>query len=401
MSQVAIARPVAARVFVSLFFAFNGATITVWAVHIPKLMQTLHLQTSQVGIALFMSGLGAFLAMQFAGQTLDRWGSHRVLPVYAGVSGVAVALIGYVNSFWQLCASLLFLGLMLASTDVSMNTQAVEIEAAYKRPIFSAFHAMWSLGGLAGSAIGAFAMGAGVPIWVTLSVWGAASIAFSAIGPRFLLVKKVADKPKEKPSKDEKRAANLAAKAANRPFLGLILALGAMAGSGALLEGVGIDWSSLYQVRVFDEPVSRAAASVALFSGAMAAFRFVADRVISKIGRVGLVRYGALVSAIGVSLAMLAPNAAVALVGWAIAGLGISSVVPQIFAYSATVGSETHSGRNMAKVFGLTYVGMLGGPTVIGGLASLIGIHAALWTGAVLALGMFIGSYALKDKPVS
>jgi len=401
MSLTDSPRPVAARVFVSLFFAFNGATITVWAVHIPKLMQTLNLQTSQVGVALFMSGLGAFSAMQYAGRTLDRWGSHRVLPVYAAVSGLAVALIGYVNSFWLLCASLFFLGLMLASTDVSMNTQAVEIEAAYKKPIFSAFHAMWSIGGMAGSAIGGFAMAAGAPIWVTLSLWGAASVTFSLIAPRFLLVKQLAAKPTEKLSKEAKKAANLAGKLANRPFLGLILALGAMAGSGALLEGVGIDWSALYQVRVFDEPVSRAALSVTLFSGAMATFRFVADRVISKIGRVGLVRYGALVASIGVAAAMLAPTANLALVGWAIAGLGISSVVPQIFAYSAGIGPETHSGRNMAKVFGLTYAGMLGGPTIIGALANFLGIHGALWTGAILAMAMFLASFAMKEKPIS
>ena len=390
--------PKSARIFVSLFFAFNGATITIWAVHIPKLMTSLQLNTAQIGIALFVYGFGAFLAMQFAGRSLDRWGSQRVLPIYAALSGLGVALVGFSSNYWQFIASLLFLGLFLASTDVSMNTQAVEIEGAYKRPIFSSFHAMWSIGGMAGSALGALAMGVQLPIWITLSFWGIASIVFSAVGPKFLLVKVVAQAPKEKLSKAAKQAEALVAKQANRPYLGLILGLGAMAGSGALIEGTGIDWSSLYQVRVFGDSVGHAALAVTLFSGAMAAFRFIADRVIGKIGRVRLVRYGALVAAVGGGTAMMAPNSTVALFGWAISGLGISSVVPQIFAYSANVGPESHAGRNMAKVFGLTYVGMLGGPTVIGGLAGVIGIHAALWCGAILALAMFFASFALKEK---
>ncbi|MFM2352583.1 MAG: hypothetical protein RL096_1064, partial [Actinomycetota bacterium] len=187
----------------------------------------------------------------------------------------------------------------------------------------------------------------------------------------------------------------------NRPFLKMMIALGFMGGAGALIEGVGIDWSALHGVNVLGVPKAEAALSVVVFSSAMAAFRFVADKVVEKFGRIFVIRWGGALSAVGIALALTLQPHNLSLVGWLVAGLGVSAVVPQIFAYSATVGEESHSGRNMAKVFGLTYAGMLGGPAIIGWLASLSDLGTALWVGALLGALIALGSLLIKNSKES
>jgi MFS family permease len=89
----------------------------------------------------------------------------------------------------------------------------------------------------------------------------------------------------------------------------------------------------------------------------------------------------------------------VSIPGWAIAGLGISAVVPQFFAYAGDIGEESHSGRNMAKVVGITYAGVLGGPALIGWLTNLMPLNIALGTGILLGLFTLVGSlFVPKEK---
>jgi hypothetical protein len=54
--------------------------------------------------------------------------------------------------------ALAVLGTLNAVLDVAMNAQGVMVEDAYERPIMSSFHALFSLGGLAGAGGAATAM---------------------------------------------------------------------------------------------------------------------------------------------------------------------------------------------------------------------------------------------------
>jgi MFS family permease len=270
-----------------------------------------------------------------------------------------------------------------------MNAHAVEVEKAYGRPIFSAFHAFWSLGGVIGAAVGGAALAAGLPMVVTLSSLGIFCGVIALLLNAWLLDNPKIAENKEKNaaiSKEEQKAVKKEQSKANRPFMKLVIALGIMAGSGALIEGIGIDWSALFAVDVLNATVSQAAFFVMFFSGAMASFRLVADKVVAKVGRLNVIRYGSAISALGVAFALAQTSIPVSIAGWF------------IFAYSAEVGEESHSGRNMAIVFGLCYAGMLGGPAVIGWVANLAPLGTALIFGSLLGAFIFAASWFLP-KP--
>jgi MFS family permease len=389
-------RNLQARIAVFFFFLYAGSAVTIWAVNIPEVENRLHLSHSQLGTLLVFIGLGALTSMQFMGRIIDRMGSRFATTLAALFTGLALVLPGLAQNAIWLGAALFVLGAGMGAGDVAMNAHAVEVERAYGRPIFSAFHSFWSFGGVLGSAIGGVAIALKIPMLVSMSGYGLIFLGLSLYAGSKLLPPELAHREVHaKLSKVESRKLRKAQDQANRKFLPTVLLLGAMAGAGAFLEGTGVDWSSLFQVKVFGASSAAGALAVMVFSAAMAVFRLVADRVVAARGRMVIIRFGPLISAFGVAWAIFSPTAEVALVGWFFAGLGISAVVPQIFAISAVVGEESHSGRNMAKVVGLCYAGVLGGPAIIGLLTAIMALQSALSFGIILGVGITLGSLRL------
>ena len=395
MSQIA-KRNFQARLAVFFFFLYAGSAVTIWAVNIPEVENRLDLTHSQLGGLLVFVGLGAVATMQFVGRIIDRMGSRFTTTLFGILLGLALVLPGLAQNATALAAALFVLGACMGACDVAMNAHAVEVENAYGRPIFSAFHAFWSFGGVLGSIIGGLAIAIKLPMLVSMSGYGLICLAITIYAGSKLLPPQLANQEVHaKLSKDESRKLRKNQNRENRKYFPTVLLLGVMAGAGAVLEGTGIDWSSLFQVKVLGATSASGALAVMVFAGAMASFRLVADRVVAARGRLVIIRFGPLLSALGISIALLSPTPEIALVGWFLAGLGISAVVPQIFAISAVVGEESHSGRNMATVVGLCYAGVLGGPAVIGLLTAVVPLQVALWFGVVLGLIIAAGSLRL------
>ncbi len=98
-----------------------------------------------------------------------------------------------------------------------------------------------------------------------------------------------------------------------------------------LAEGVANDWSAL-QVKE-DLGVSNAVAALSFgaFSAMMTVGRFTADRISAAVGPVAVVRYGALLSSVGMLTVVVSGWLPLTLLGWALFGAGLSGCIPQIF----------------------------------------------------------------------
>ena len=91
--------------------------------------------------------------------------------------------------------ALLIFGLANGAVDVSMNDQAVIVERGYGRPIMSAFHAFWSVGGAVGALIGAAALGLGYQVSVAVLIASSAAAVGGVICVRLLLAREPALEP--------------------------------------------------------------------------------------------------------------------------------------------------------------------------------------------------------------
>ena len=385
-----------ARFAVFAFFTIAGAAVTFWAVHIPYVENKLDTNPATIGVLLLVLGAGALAAIQLVGPLIDRVGSRTATFASGVFLSFVLLLPGLASSEWMLGLFLFFLGVGIGATDVAMNAHAVEVEKAYDRPIFSAFHAMWSLGGLFGATLGGLALANNLEMQTTLSLAAIGTFLVSMLMRTWLLP----DSPNQKlPSADKKQENEYKKRnVENRKVLGYVLFLGAMAGAAAIAEGTGVDWSALHHAKILETSNAQASIALVVFTGSMGVTRLFIDKVVAAKGRIFVIRYGSLVSAAGTSVVVFSTSSPVALIGWLIAGVGIAGVVPQLFAYSAEIGEQSHTGRNLAKVVGITYAGVLAGPALIGFLTEVVPLNIAIGLGVLLGLFTAMGTLLIEKR---
>ncbi|MEU4668068.1 MFS transporter [Amycolatopsis sp. NPDC023774] len=358
--------PRAARVATWSFFALNGFAVGMWVVHIPVVERATGISHTTLGALLLVLGGAAFVGMQVSGPLADRFGHRRVVPAAGVLLGLALFLPGLATSWWALGLSLVVFGFFNGSLDVAMNAQAVVVERAYPRPIMAAFHAMWSIGGALAAVVGAAVLGTGVPTAVTLGATGALCVVASLAAGRLLL-------GSGSPVPAETGPAPITP---SRTPSRVVWLLGALAFALMLSEGVANDWAALHLQDVLGTSASTAALAYGSFAVAMTVGRFATDRVAALAGPVAVVRYGSALAAVGLAVASLSPWVPLALVGWAIFGLGLAGGVPQLFTAAGNLDTRA-SGALMARVVGLGYVGLLAGPALIGGLTRWMPLNVA------------------------
>ena len=115
-----------------------------------------------LGLVLLASSLGALLAMPLTGACIARFGSRPITQVAVVLYCLSLPGLAVAQSPFQLAVALFILGAFYGGLDVAMNAQAVAVERSYGRPIMGSFHALFSLGGLAGAAVGGLVVEAGI-----------------------------------------------------------------------------------------------------------------------------------------------------------------------------------------------------------------------------------------------
>jgi MFS family permease len=352
----------------SIFLA-DGFGFGFWAGHIPVFKQRFALNDAQLSIALFSVALGAIFAMPVVGHCVRRFGSHALSGMSATLYAIVIACLPWPRSFSLFVFVTTFFGACKGSLDVSINAQAVVVESAYRRPIMSSFQACWSIGGLAGALLAAAALQAGFRPELNLSAVGFFILIVAVCSARHL--------SPEKPV----GAAGLFIRP-DRAILGVA----ALTFLALFSEGTMADWTGVYLHNVIGVPVSTAALAFAGYSLAMAAGRFLGDRLVQAIGPKLLLRISGLSTAAGLSLAILVRRPEVAIAGFAVVGLGLSNLVPILFGSAGR--HRSGPGPGIAAVTTVGYFGFLVGPPLIGSLASLVSLPAAL--ALVVAFGLII-----------
>ncbi len=155
-------RPRSRRVALTAIFFVNGAVLANWVPRIPDVQERLSLSEGALGVALLGVAAGALVAMPLAGRALGRIGSLRILAPAVLAYCAALPLLALAPGLATLTAALFVVGAANGTLDVAMNHEGVAIERDHERPILSAFHGAFSVGGLAGALCGGGFAAAGV-----------------------------------------------------------------------------------------------------------------------------------------------------------------------------------------------------------------------------------------------
>jgi len=425
-----------ARVATTAFFTFDGFVFASWAVRIPAVKAATGASPAALGVALLGVSCGAIATMALSGALCRRFGSTRVVIAACAWLSLSLLLPALARSALALGAALVMFGIGYGCTNVAMNSIAVDVVAAVRRPIMPSFHAAWSLGGLAGAAVGGliaplltplphFAIVTLLGLTVTtvaglvLLVNPVPALTADYLSPEPQLQEVPPLEPRSTDAQDRKPARGdpqspewqrpesrapqsprqeppgpqsprpappgpPSSSDSPRPGIRawqLVLLFGIMAACSTYGEGSVSDWGAL-RLRDLGAAAGLAAAGYAAFALAEACGRLAGTQLLTMLGERRLLVGGGLTTCAGMLLVALAPSVPVAAVGFALAGLGLANVFP-----AAMVRVGSIAGPNgVALTSTLGYAGFLLGPPAIGFLTGAVGLGMALTTVSALSL---------------
>ncbi|MDF1504522.1 MFS transporter [Roseisolibacter sp. H3M3-2] len=372
----------AARVATAAFFLLCGVGVASWVVRIPAIQRAQGIDVGTLGLVLLGLSAGALVAMPLAGRQVARRGSRPVTRAGALAFAAALPFPALAPDPLSLAAALAVVGAANGVLGVAMNAQAAAVERAYRRPIMASFHALFSLGGLAGSAAGGVLAARGVSVRAHLAGTAAVLAVVAWLAARRLLP----------PSAD----ATPDAPAFARPTRALA-ALGVIAFCVLFGEGAMADWTAVYLRDVAGTGPGLAAAGYAAFSLAMAGGRAGGYALTVRLGAVRLVGGGGALAAVGLALAVAVPTPWAAVSGFAAVGAGFAAIFPTVLAAAGRTPGES-AGTAIAAVSTFGYTGFLAGPAAIGLIADATSLRAGLGTVAVTSLLVAVLARALRRE---
>ncbi len=352
-----------------------GLVIGSWGVHIPSLKGRYALDERTLGLALLSMSVGSLLTLAIAGRVVGRLGARNTTVVAGWGFCLALALSLVLPAYLALLPLMVVFGASESVFDVAINAEGTTLEIMSRRAVMSGFHGMFSLGAMGGAALTAAMLKAGIPANIQLACVAAVVAVSIFVSSRGML--------ESHPSSGDDQAHFAWPK-------GTLLLIGMLICFGMLAEGVMYNWSVLYVNQELASPQERAALAYVAFAGATAAMRFAGDSVRSRVSERTMLLAGPSIAAVAMLIVLLVAKPWVAMVGFAVVGMGLATVVPILYNAATRVPGVSRAAA-IASVSSIGYVGFMIGPPIIGAVAHAttltIGMGTLIVAAGILILG--------------
>lgn len=369
------------RLAVSLFYFGQGLSFASWASRIPDIKDSLNLSDALLGSILLALPLGQLITMPVSGRLVTRFGSRKILTVTAPLYVIALSNLGLATEPWHLAVFLFLFGVVGNMCNISVNTQGVEAEKLFIKPIMTSFHGAWSIAGFTGALISLLMINLHLSPYIHF--WVVAVIIWINVffNHKFLV-----------PGKGT--GTGTKSKLFIKPE-GVLLQLGIIGFCSMAAEGAMFDWSGVYFKEIILAPSSLVVLGYASFMIMMALGRFLGDKVILKLGRKRTIQVSGIVIFCGMFISVTFPYIVPATIGFMLVGLGVSSIVPTIYSVAGR-NQKLSAGMAIAMVSSVSYLGFLMGPPLIGYISALSNLR---YSYAVIGcFGLLVSFLATKIK---
>jgi MFS family permease len=362
----------------AIFFA-SGLTFASWASRIPEVQAMHHLSNGELGGVLFALPAGSLISLPLWGWMIAKYGSKTMLLSGISLYVLLLLLISLAGSIGQLWVILFLFGMIGNLCNISVNTQAVAVEKLYGRSIMAGFHAIWSLAGFTGAAVGNLLIAFNATLFLHFLVIGIlATLLVIVVNTRLL----------------KGDAQTQSASFIVRPNKELWL-LGLIAFCCMACEGAMFDWTGVYFQKVVNVPRQLVALGYTAFMSTMAGGRFLGDWIITRFGKRQVLQASGLLIFSGLLLAVLFPFLLFAILGFMLVGLGVSSVIPVVYSAAGNTQNLAPSVA-LATVSSIGFIGFLIGPPIIGFIAEILSLRWSFTFIAILGLGTTLLSSKMK-----
>ncbi|PRY00830.1 fucose permease [Allonocardiopsis opalescens] len=405
-----------ARLAVAGLFLVNGYTFANIVPWMPVIKDRLDLSNTALGLAIAASPAGALLLGMLAGPLIARVGSGRVAAAAGVLSGLLLPAAGLAPSWAAFAAVMFGLGTLDAWMDSAMNAHGLRVQRRYGRSIINGFHALWSIGAVAGGLTASAASGLGVPILAHLSAVGVLLVLASVATVFFLL-----PGPEHAERPDEARAAGdadgadtpstadpgstgtparggpLAALRRIGPAALTLLGLGVLLVFAGGMEDSASSWGAVYMSESLHASAFAVGLPFVACQTMMTIGRLLGDRLTDRFGARAVGRAGALLAGVSLAVALAVAHPVAAVVGFGLLGLGVSTLFPAGLHAAGNL-PGVRSGDGVTIAAWLARVGFLALPPLIGAIADVAGLGLALGVIPVIAVGAVLLSGILEPR---
>ncbi|WP_065485618.1 MFS transporter [Streptomyces sp. PTY087I2] len=385
-----------ARAAVAVLFFTNGALFANLLPRYPQIKEDLAIGNGAYGLAVAAFPAGAVTAGLAAGVLVRRMGSARVAVLGTLLTGAGILAAGVAPSVALFATALFLAGAMDALTDVAQNAHGLRVQRLYGRSILNSFHAIWSIGAVTGGLMAAGAMSLDLSLGVHLTVSAVVLVAAAVAALRFCLPGPDSEPEEAGPERSEAEGARGTERApgaeearrAERALgaegargtsrVGFVLAaLVLIATAGTLVEDAGNSWAALYLGDALHASAALAAWGFIALVGAQFIGRIIGDRLVDRFGQRAVARSGGLITAVGMGLALAVPTLPGTVLGFALAGFGVATLVPAAM-HEADALPGLKPGSGLTLVSWLMRLGFLLSPPIVGQVADAAGLRTGL-----------------------
>lgn len=359
----------------------------------PVMQPNLGVPLSYAGIISMIISVGTIVSSLLSDRLNKKLGTGLVTAISTAMTALALLGFSLSRSYWLLCVIAVPYGLGAGAVDAALNNY---VALHYKARHMSWLHAMWGIGATAGPVIMGQFLAAG-------NNWpgGYRAISFVQAGLAVLLFCSL---PlwRRKTESDEEAVVRepiplrKVLKIPGVPFVML-----AFLGYCAFEQTCGL-WAASYLFTVKGLSADAAATCGAAYFFGITGGRFLSGFITEKVGDRRMIRFGAIIAAIGIILVVLPIHSFIlSVAGLIIAGLGCAPVYPSIIHSTPKNFGPENSQAVIGVQMASAYVGSCLAPALFGVLAQAISLTLYpfyLLFFAVLLLSMTELLNRLKDR---
>ncbi|GAA2694369.1 MULTISPECIES: MFS transporter [Actinoplanes] len=319
-----------------------------------------------------------------------RWGSRYALAggLFLVGAGLAGTTVGTPNALFVVI--LLCYGIGLGTVDASLSMQGVLVQARLGRSVMSRLFAAYTAAAIVAALLMSWSLGRGSGATIAVGAAAGFSVLVGLAGWRGF-----------EPARTER--SSVVHEAGGRAVRRVVWVCGMLIFTAFLVDSAVSTWSSVYLKDSLAAKASVVPLGYAAYQAMVLVSRLFADHMVPRAGRVAMAVGSLAVSGAGCALVVLLPSVPAAVVGFAIAGIGVGVLVPLAFSAAGEAAAES-SDEVIARVNLFNYGGALLGAVLLGALSEPISLRIAFLIpvlGVILTLPLARRLRHLTVAPVS
>lgn len=313
-----------------------------------------------------------------------RWSQPVVLLALLGVgAGEQMIVLG---------AALAAFGLAVGALDASMNMLGVSLQRSYGRSIMLGFHAVYSLGGIAGASLAWVGAHWDLALLVSYLPVVVVLLPAALVGSRWYV-----DAGPDGAKQEDALPAEAGGAGGSVAFK-MLLPLCLVMCFAYIGDSTVSNWSAKYLQDVLGSSEQLATVPYNVYMVTTLLGRSIGDFGVRRFGAAAVVRAGALVAAVGFAVVAAAPGAWVGMLGFTLLGLGLCVLVPQTFAAAGRLFPGA-SDAAVARLNIFNYVGFLIGSPLVGAVGDLWSYRGAMLIPMALVLVTLVYARSFETEP--